>query len=131
MSVWIKKYQGILFAAIDYYCEKGRADALALVKELKEKCDHSKDNDLVMLYLDCQLLYDIYIKMDITKIEPLKEMVETCEAEQFKVIHRIRLARLYDFAGKHKESRQELKKAYASANGSAKQRIDHILKKGW
>ncbi len=126
-----KNAKAFYSSAIGYYCEKGRNDSLVLLEELKQKCDHDQDNALFLLYLDSQLLYDIHIKHDISKIEPLKEMIAVCEDDALQVIYRMRLARLYDFADRAKESRQELQAAYAIADEPAKRRIEHILQKGW
>ncbi len=117
--------------AIGYYTEKQRGDSLALLEALKQKCDKSNDNDLILLYMDCQLLYDIYVKKDLSKIAPLQEAVDSDMDPQVKTVYRIRLARLYDFAGNHTQSKKQLKLAKEAAQEPMKQKIDHILKEGW
>lgn len=116
---------------IGYYTEKQREDSLPLLEALKKKCDRSKDNDLILLYMDCQLLYDIYIKKDLSKIPVLQEAVDSDMDLDAKVIYRVRLARLYEFAGNHAESKKQLKLASKEAKEPMKKKIDQIVKKGW
>ena len=48
-----------------------------------------------MLLLDAQMIYDIYIRHDTTKIQGLKKLVEATPDENAKSIYLYRLAILY------------------------------------
>ena len=117
--------------AIGYMCEKQEAHVTELLDELKAKPESSQDQDLILLYLDCQLLVDIYIKKELTKAEALKEIINSEIDNSSKVIYMIRLARLYDLNDKKDLSRQWLKKAESIAEGQARKKVEELLKKGW
>lgn len=117
--------------AIGYMCEKQEAHVTELLDELKAKAESSQDQDLILLYLDCQLLVDIYIKKELTKAEALKEIINSEIDNSSKVIYMIRLARLYDLNDKKDLSRQWLKKAESIAEGQARKKVEELLKKGW
>lgn len=117
--------------AIGYMCEKQEAHVTELLDELKAKAESSQDQDLILLYLDCQLLVDIYIKKELTKAEALKEIINSEIDNSSKVIYMIRLARLYDLNDKKDLSQQWLKKAESIAEGQARKKVEELLKKGW
>lgn len=117
--------------AIGYMCEKQEASVTELLDELKAKAESSQDQDLILLYLDCQLLVDIYIKKELTKAEALKEIINSEIDNSSRVIYMIRLARLYDLNDKKDLSRQWLKKAESIAEGQARKKVEELLKKGW
>ena len=117
--------------AIGYYTEKQRPDALALLQELKQKSEHSKDQALILLYMDSQLLYDIYIRKDKTKIAFLQEMINSDLDPDTKAICRIRLARLYSFTEEETASKHQLQLAYQEGSEQVKKKVSRILKEGW
>ncbi len=117
--------------AIGTYCEKQWQDAVSLLTDLKDKTQNTKDQDLILLYLDCQLLVDLYIYKDMTKVSAVEEIINSEIDNPSKVIYMIRLARLYDLNGQKSLSDEWLKKAQKIADKQAKKKIDSLLKKGW
>lgn len=118
-------------SAIGTYCEKQWDDAVSLCEELQEKAQNSKDQDLILLYLDCRLLVDIYIHKDISKASALEEIINSEIDDHSKVIYMIRLARLYDLNYQKESCHKWLKKAQSIAKGPARKKVDSLLKKGW
>ena len=51
-------------STIGYYAEKQRIDTIDLLQHLKEKYQHTKNEEIQLLIMDCQLLYDIYIQKE-------------------------------------------------------------------
>lgn len=117
--------------SIGYTSEKQNEIATELLEDLKIKAENTKDQEWILLYLDSQLLVDIYIKKELTKAEALEEIIHSDLDNNSKVIYMIRLARLYDLNNMKDLSREWLMKADRIAEGQAKKKVASLLKKGW
>ena len=118
-------------STIGYYAEKQRIDTIDLLQHLKEKYQHTKNEEIQLLIMDCQLLYDIYIQKDASQVPVLQQIIQSNIRSNMKVIYMLRLARLYNFIGDEQASKKQLKEAYDIANPQVKEKIDDILRKGW
>lgn len=117
--------------AIGYYAYKQRNDTIDLLDELRKKYEHTHDKEMILLIIDCQLIYDIYIGKDTNKIEFLKEIIQSDVNNRLKVIYYIRLSYLYNVKGNKEASEQQLELALKIADQNFQKKIKHILQEGW
>ena len=90
-----KSLKSFYSAAIGYCGEHRKAITVELLNEMKSNFQDSKAIEDQMLLLDAQMIYDIYIRHDTTKIQGLKKLVEATPDENAKSIYLYRLAILY------------------------------------
>lgn len=128
----MKEAQTVYPLTIGYLCEKGNAEVLDILNDLKKKYANTKEINMMLLMYDCELTYDIYIKKDTGRIKDLEELIKTDLNPQNLAVYQYRLAKLYYYDNNKEKAIQLLNTAKNNTNDKgAVNKIDKILKGNW
>lgn len=117
---------------IGYLSEKEHPKAQNLLEFMREKEKHSKNLQMQLLLLDCEMAIDVYINKNIERISELKMMIDADIDNNAKSIYQYRLAKLYKTTGEFSLCKNMLMNARNNTSSKqAKCKIDRILHGEW
>ena len=109
-------YYSLMFG---YYINTGDFESAAqVIRVITEDPDFGSEMGKELLR-DCQLVYDVYVKKDTSRLETISCLAQASTDSEIKAVYQFRLALLYEELGDNRSYCEQLEKALRNTSAPA------------